>query len=314
MSGVNIAGMAELVRLHGCALRPVDLDPATLAPDPEALRAAAADGAALVVFAHLYGRRAPLDPRRSAPGLVVEDCAQAFDGALRLSPGADVALFSFGPIKAATALGGGVALFRDPALAGRIARRVAVHPPLDDGWFLRRALKYAVFKVASAPLLYGAVLRLIALTGRDPDAALGGAARGFPGALPEAIRHGPPPRLLRLMARRLERWREPAPGAARAARDLAVLLPVPGLSADGRWWLLPVRHNRPADLVRTLRRQGLDATRGATSLRALTDAEGFAHREASRLTDEVVYLPLPASPSQGDRLVRRLARALKDLE
>mgnify|MGYP000166768879 CR=1 FL=1 len=43
---------------------------------------------------------------RERGGLIVEDCAQAFDGTLRLPEGIDIALYSFGPIKVATALGG----------------------------------------------------------------------------------------------------------------------------------------------------------------------------------------------------------------
>jgi dTDP-4-amino-4,6-dideoxygalactose transaminase len=73
----------------------------------------------LILIAQLYGSRSPqpLVMACRKPGrLIVEDCAQSFDGTLRLPKDIDAALYSFGPIKVATALGGAVGLFRDPRL------------------------------------------------------------------------------------------------------------------------------------------------------------------------------------------------------
>lgn len=309
MSAVNIEGLARLAAVHGCEVRAVDIDLSTLAPDRGDV-GRAARGAAMVVLAHLYGRQLPEDRLRRPAGvaLLVEDRAQAFDGGLEISPAADVALYSFGPIKAATALGGGIALFHDPDLGGRVAARLDRHRARSEGWFLRRACKYAILKAASAPLIYGRVIDALRLAGRDPDAAIGGMARGFSGDLPGAVRHAPPLRMLRLLARRLERWGEPAPASEAAARAVSDLASVPGLQARGRWWVLPIRHRYPDQLVRALRRRGLDATRGATSLRATGEAPA-----ASRLMSEVVYLPVPADTAAADRLRQRLAGALKEI-
>ncbi len=65
-------------------------------------------------------------------------------------------------------------------------------------------------------------------------------------------------------------------------------------------------------MVAALRRRGLDATRGATSLRSLADETGAKPHGASRLIDEVVYLPLPADIAGVDRLAARLAQALEE--
>lgn len=317
MSAVTVADMAALVREHGCALRPVDIDLDTLAPTESALAEAAGEDAALVVLAHLYGRRAAVDTAfGAARPLLVEDCAQAFDGRLTLSPGTDVALYSFGPIKTATALGGAVALFRDPGLAGRIAARLAAYPVMSDGWFRRRVFKYAVLKVISTPVFYGGLIRILARGGRDPDTVIGQAARGFAGSGPlvEALRRAPPPRLLRLLARRLAHWTpRPPPGvAAAAASGLAALAIVPGHAAPGGWWVMPVLCARPERLVAALRRRGLDATRGATSLRVLAADGVDPPREASRLMAEVVYVPKPVDGTAVDRLVHDVAGALEE--
>lgn len=318
MSAVTIQDMAAIVRAHGCELRSVDIGLDTLAPEPDAW-VASGDGAALIVLVHLYGRRSPIEAvaaawaGASARPLIVEDCAQAFDGALRLSAGADVALYSFGPIKIATALGGAVALFRDPDLARRVSARIASYVVLPETWFLRRLLKTALLKAASQPVLYGLVIRALVLSGRDPDRVIGAASRSFPGTAPivQSVRRAPPLRLLALLARRLAGWRptvDPALDRATAER-LATLALVPGLAATGTWWLLPILHPRPEDVVLNLRARGFDATRGATSMRAIADrvAEPAV---ASRLLAEIVYVPKPTSPRGAVLLERACADAL----
>lgn len=305
---VNIAGMATLIRDHGAEIRPVDLDLDTLAPRPDAF-ARAASGARLVLIAHLYGGRNPVPGLVGEdPGpLIVEDCAQAFDGALTLSPGADVALYSFGPIKIATALGGGVALFRDPELAERVAAIVAGHPPLNDGWFLRRAAKYAVLKTLSQPVLFGGLHRLLRALPGGLETRLGGVARGFssPGSLQQAIRRRPPPRLLALMARRLDQTRTDGAAVDLVLDAIARLNRLPGAKAALRGrWLCPVLADDPDRLIAGLTRHGFDATRGATSLGVLPGGDA---PEAERLMRSVVYAPRPADAVEARRLIATLA-------
>jgi dTDP-4-amino-4,6-dideoxygalactose transaminase len=111
MSALTIPDMARVIEKHGLLVVPVDVDSATLAPCPEAWKRAAGPKARLAILAHLFGTRVPLDPlvelRKERGILVLEDCAQAFTGPdWKGDPRADVSMFSFGPIKTATALGG----------------------------------------------------------------------------------------------------------------------------------------------------------------------------------------------------------------
>jgi dTDP-4-amino-4,6-dideoxygalactose transaminase len=209
MSGINIQNMADIVRAHDLTIEAVDLDLATLAPEPDTLlNAQGRCGARLCVVTQLYGGVSEVwdaAELRKRGVLVVEDAAQAFsgDGYQGLSD-ADVTLFSFGPIKRRTALGGGVAVFRDPDLAARVRQRLETYDLLKERWFRARAVKYLILKLASTPWVYAGVIRAIAASGRDPDSVIGGAARGFGGQdLPEAIRKQPPRRLVSLMARRI---------------------------------------------------------------------------------------------------------------
>lgn len=315
MSAVNIADMAALVRAHGCEVRPIDIGLASLAPTAEAVAMACRGDAGIVVLAHLYGKRNAVEPLEQAGNpprrLVIEDCAQAFDGTLKLAPGADIALYSFGPIKTATALGGAIGLFRDPDLATRVERRMAQWPIRSDRWFMRRAAKFALLKLVSTRPIYSLLFAGLRWAGRDPDKALGSLARGFPSneKITEAVRFRPPPRLLRLLGRRLTKWSPPSPATHSLLERLSARFTVPGReAAPPHWWLAPLLADDPDALVAFLRRQGFDATRGTTSMRALRDEAGSAPPNAGHLMEKVVYLPKPVDDRTGDRLAAVIER------
>lgn len=315
ISAVNVADMAALARSKGCALRPIDVAIDSLMPSPAVARATCGHDAGMLVLAHLYGTRPDIGPIAAACAapdrLIVEDCAQAFDGGLRLSPGADVALYSFGPIKTATALGGAVGLFRDPVLAEGVRRRMADWPARGDGWFLRRSLKYAGLKLAGSPVFYGLVFALLARLAGDPEPLIGSFARSFSGQpIEQAARHRPPTRLLRLLARRLKSWPKPRDAIGTMLHRLSCHVIVPGLAArPTHWWLAPVVAHDPERLIARLRAQGYDATRGTTSMRALAGETGLAPETASRLMANVVYLPKPRDAAAAERLADTVERA-----
>ncbi|MGE0280003.1 MAG: DegT/DnrJ/EryC1/StrS family aminotransferase [Rhizobiaceae bacterium] len=318
MSAVTIDDMAELVRAGGRELRTIDLGPDTLSPSPEAARAECeSSDAGLVLIAQLYGSRIDLQPVVSAcrkPGrLIVEDCAQAFDGTLRLPEGIDVALYSFGPIKVATALGGAVGLFRDAALGERVRQRLAHYAPLAESWFVRRAIKFLGLKFLNLTPVYTAFLAVLRLAKLDPDETLGNMARGFAGgqSITDAVRHRPPRRLLALLARRLRNWKL-RPDATHLLLDrLSARLTVPGLATRPRhWWLAPVMVRDPESLITALRRDGFDATTGATSMGVILDSDNEIAPDAQRMIDSIVYLPKPPDTETAMALADSVERAL----
>ncbi len=312
ISAVNIESMAEVARSHGVRLRPVDIELETLAPAPEAVAAAIGPRTRAVLIAHLYGARVDLSRYAAVkkPGvLLIEDCAQGWGGGYRWGADADVSFFSFGPIKRRTALGGGAAVFADRALASRCAAIEAAYAPMSEGWFVKRLAKFAGLKLASTPWLYGLVVQAVQWITGDAERAIGAAARGFPpGDLIRRLRFRPPQRLLALMARRL-RQREDDTARIAAVREVMGALD-PRATVLGRaapsnyYWLAPVLLADPAAAALALRAEGFDATRGATSLRAI-DEPGHAVPNARCLIDHVLYLPPPWHMSAARR--RRLA-------
>jgi len=323
ISALTIPDMARLVEAHGLVPVPVDLDPATLGPNPESLRRAAGPRARLLVVAHLFGGRLDLTAAAEAAHrhglLLVEDCAQAYDGpAWTGSPAAAVSMFSFGTIKTGTALGGALLTVRDRHLRGEMARLQAAWPLQGRGHHAGRLLRGAALKALASPRPYRLLAAACRAAGRDLDAVVAGSARGFPGpALLAALRRHPSAPLLALLDRRL-RHHDAARLARRAALGDALLERLQGVvSVPGgacrphNHWVFPVLSRRPPALVAALRRRGFDATE-ASSLRVV---EPPRRRElepaaARRLLAGLVFLPLDPDlpPRELDRLAREVAK------
>ena len=321
MSAVTIQNMADVVRAHGLEPVPVDLDIATLSPTASQIEhAITATGARAYIHAHLFGSRNDLAAVaaicRARGAVLIEDCAQGYTGAPPTdAPIADVSLYSFGPIKAQTCLSGAVALCRTPELTAAIRAILSVHPPMPEQWLRTRALKYSALKVLSSPTAYGLAIAALRAQGLDPDKAIGGAARGFSGPdLMSSLRRAPPRNLLRLLAKRSEHpagdaWRTNAGSVLDA--ELGATFERPGSAAQTHaYWLYPVLVQDPLAAMETMRAAGFDATRGATSLRAITDGTNFTAPNASRLIEHVLYLPI--APSMDELTLKRMARALRE--
>ena len=319
MSGINIQNMADIATAHALRIVAVDIDPETLAPKPGALVDAQTEsGAKLCLFTQLYGALNEIsdaDELRSRGVTVIEDAAQSFASTrTRWCREADISLLSFGPIKRRTALGGALGLFRDSTLASRIQQRLETYPAISDRWFRRRAMKYFFLKAISAPIPYGLLLRAISVTGRDRDTVIGEMARSFAGdELLKVIRYRPPPRMKVLMAQQIKST--PA-ASTRAIPCEEFLRDFPGAAVGSKadrhfHWVVPVLVPNPDNLIDAMQASGFDATRGATTLRALSTSDTPA---AHALIEKVVYLPHPADMAPVDRVKMRsiLLQAIND--
>lgn len=156
VSGITHPGMVAILQAHGLRAVPVDLDLETLAPPVAAMEAARSGCTRALLVAHLFGGRLDLAPllafARRHGLLLVEDCAQAFTGPDSLAPsGADVSLFSFGPIKTATAAGGAVATLADPELLARLRAAHAGWPRQGRRSYAARLARAAALAVGNDP-------------------------------------------------------------------------------------------------------------------------------------------------------------------
>lgn len=329
VSAITIRDMVTILEAHELVVVPVPVEMDRLAVSADALAAAVTPRTRAVLVAHLFGSRMPMDPIVSfarARGLVLlEDCAQAYSGSdYRGADGADVSMFSFGPIKTNTALGGALLRCRDREIASRLRSLQRELPVQRRRAFAARVAKYMGIRTLLHRATFSALTWGCRIAGVSHDQVIARSVRGFAGReLIPALRHQPSYPLLALVRRRLCRFRPEAlerrVGIARALREATAHLCAPGDGADPHThWVVPVWVEDPERVARSLRRCGLDATRGASSLHAIpprTGEAGAVNRAGPKesgidSTDpmsSVLYLPFHPALSHRDLARLRLA-------
>ncbi|MCI0332524.1 MAG: aminotransferase class V-fold PLP-dependent enzyme [Planctomycetes bacterium] len=274
VSGVTIPDMVRIIEHHGLVAVPVAVDADRLEPSLDELERAITPRTRAILVAHLFGARIDMEPiirmARQHDLLVVEDCAQAFVG--REYAGhdeSDCSLFSFGPIKTATALGSAVLRIRDAAVRTQMAELHQSYPVQSHRAYLSRLAKYASFRVLCWPWVYGVLVRAYRLCGADYDRKFGNAAHSFPGAeFFQQIRRQPCSALVRVLQHRLATF--DSRGGPRLRRrtargnQLVDLLP-PGMVVGGQnethtYWVMPLRVANTDEVLAALQRAGFDAT------------------------------------------------------
>jgi perosamine synthetase len=316
VSAITHPDMVRIIHEHSLRAVPVDIDPETLALRPWTLEAALTPSTRVVLVGHLFGGRMDLGGvarfARERGLLLVEDCAQAFQGLERMGdPAADVSMYSFGTLKTSTALGGAVLRVRDREVLGRMRGIQASYPSQGRGGYLKKLLKVLGLAAVSRPGSYRLLARECTRLGSDLDALVNSVVRGFPPREPAAtflrrLRHRPSAPLLAMLSRRLrtfdrKRLARRASTGERFARRLRVVDLHPGQrSLQRTHWLFPVVVEDPEALVASLRRRGLDASQATSGIAVVEAPAGRSSpAEASLMMSGVVFLPLyPELPSQ----------------
>ena len=307
-SALTVPDMPAIARRHGMRVVPIDVDAGSGAWRMGDLERAIGPKTRAAVLTHPFGARLDIAPAialaRARGIAVVEDCAQAYRGpAWTGHPDADLTLFSFGPMKTATALGGAVAHVRDPETLERMRRQRAREPVQPTAAFLRRVLLAGALKCAGKPRVYRALAAALDAVGADREHWIHRLTRNTrPG--PASLRGRPCAALLALLERRLSEGEAPvtrriAPGRALVdALGPGVRLPTRD-AEEHAYWMVPVLVPDPEACKRVLRLAGFDAMSGR--LCAVT-GKGVDVPGARRLAN-AVHLPFdPDMPP--DELLR----------
>jgi dTDP-4-amino-4,6-dideoxygalactose transaminase len=237
--------------------------------------------------------------------IVVEDCAQAFVG--REYAGhdeTDCSLFSFGPIKTATSLGGAVLRIRDAAIRQQVIERQQSYPVQTHRAYFARLAKYTLFRILSWPWLFGLIVRAYKLCGADYDRKLGNVAHSFPGAEFFAqIRRQPCDALLRLLQHRLATFdtraepqlRRRTTRGQQLANELPAGMVVGGENETHTYWVMPLRVANISETLTTLNRAGFDAT-SRSSLIVVPSTQGHSSDQSAQPASvpwlaETIFLP-----------------------
>ncbi|MCC7476029.1 MAG: aminotransferase class I/II-fold pyridoxal phosphate-dependent enzyme [Pirellulales bacterium] len=274
LSAVTIPDMARIIEHHGLTPVPVGIDADSLQVDAAEVERALSPQTRAILVAHLFGSRMELGAIAEVANryglLLIEDCAQAFvGGSYAGHPDSDCVLWSFGPIKTATALGGAVARVADDVVRNRM---IAIHeryPRQSRGSYFKRLAKYSAFRALSWPPTYGLLVRVLEGLGFEYDRVLGNAAHSFAASeLFAQLRHRPSKPLSRMLSRRIGRFSQHGERklAHRAARGIALAQALPNLCVVGSsnpthtYWVLPIVVANGEAVVAALRAAGFDAT------------------------------------------------------
>jgi dTDP-4-amino-4,6-dideoxygalactose transaminase len=306
MSAVTIPDMVRIIGQHDLVAVPVDLESDRLEPLVEDVAQSITPRTRAILVAHLFGARVDMGPiiqlAQQHNLLVIEDCAQAFIGSSYAGhPDSDCSLFSFGPIKTATALGGAVLRVRDPMLRAQMGQLQCAYP-LQSRWFyFTKLAKYALFRLLLTPRLFGVLVRAYRALGIDYDRAFGNATHSF-GTTDffDKIRRRPCTPLVRLVQRRLAMFA--GRGERRLGRrtgrgdQLAASLP-PGMVVGGQnyshtFWVMPIRVENAREVLGALGSAGFDAT-GRSSLIVVPPPAGSSRADAAHAPwlEETIFLP-----------------------
>lgn len=327
MSAITISGMPRIVQHHGYQPVPVDIAPLTLTPSVNEIRRRITPQTRAIILAHLTGGQIEIEPIArlcQREGLMlIDDRAQAYvgwDEMIQHSRHADVALWSFGPIKTATALGGALISVRDQELRQAILRRTESYPAQSKSAYATRILKYALVRLISQPLVAGWVAKAFQITGKDHDQFAAGIARGFAGdQFFDRIRLRPSTPLTKVVKHRLNAYDYSMIEQRRMAgqflmRELNGVVPVLGSQMiDPTYWLFAILVEDPESLVHSLWRNGFDATNRTSLCRVgasqVSADDSSTEMVADRILRNMVLLPLYADMPRSE--LKRLASLVR---
>jgi len=313
MTGINIPDMVNILEHHGLQIVPIDIDIETLEISDNALENAITPKTRIVLIAHLFGARTSMSPifrvtDQHPDILVAEDCAQAFtgvDGYLG-DDRSDISLFSFGPIKTATALGGAMLRIQSPKQRKAVRGKLEKHPLQTHTYFARKTLKYILLKTLTLRPIYGSFIKACQLLDKDFDEIIISSVRGFNSKnLISLIRHQPCYAQLLLLKHRLAQQTSKSLNQRLQIGDhLNQMLPKRLQPAGGRnpqhsWWLFAVSVTNSKALVEELREAGFDATSSSTQLCAMPGKNGAAPW-CEKYMQGTVYLPIYEGIKEAD--------------
>jgi perosamine synthetase len=324
-SALNVKGMVRVVRDAGLVPVPVDLDFSSMGPNLEKLEAAITPRSRVFVAAHLFGTRLDLDPlfvlARSKGIIAVEDCAQAFNG--RAYPGsraADLNMFSFGPIKTSTALGGALIRVRDDKLRERMRAIQATYPVQADRKQLKRVLQFMGLKLITTRPVLGAIYKYYHSRGQDYEDSLADRVRDVaPLKTAKNLRFQPSTAMLALLARRLEEFDIQSirvrTNKGERLRDMignAVAMPAQS-NAHHDYWVFPLIVDEPRKFIDGLRAEGFDAADLPRSqhIAAPKDRPELEPQTAAQVMRDLVVIP--CYDTMPDEELARQAQVIKRL-
>ena len=324
-TALNVKGMVKVVKEHGLVPVPVDLDFETMAAKKGALARAITSRSKIFIAAHLFGARMNFDDdfhlARRHKLLVVEDCAQAFNGqSYRGHPSADVSMFSFGPIKTATALGGALIRVHDKDLRTRMSAIQDSYPIQPEAKHRKRILQFMALKLVTSRALLGLIYRYYRMRGRDYDDAIADKVRDVaPLRVKSNLRFQSSATMLHLLNRRLTKFdlseiEKRAERGRYLTERLKGIVRMPALAnAHHDFWGFAMVVANPRDFIAVLRGKGFDAATLNRSQHIAAPPDRPQQEPVTAAAAMRGIVVLPCYPPMPDHDLDLLAETIADL-
>lgn len=307
MSGITIPDMVKIVESHNLNVIPIDIKMDSLQVSERAISNAITEKTVMIVIAHLFGTTMEMDPvykalKKRPDIIIVEDCAQAFNGIQGYSAGnkTDISIFSFGSIKSITALGGAIAFSKDEDLYYQLKQQLDYYNSISNVKFIVKLFKYLFLKLLSIPFIYGAFISISNLFKLDYDKIIISTVRNFRrNDFREAIRLSPPKSQLKFLLYRLQTMSSNHFTKRKEIGDY-VSTRLESTKVHGyknsthTYWLFPIRAKNREYVVNKLCEVGFDATLTSTQLLAIkpTTPELKNPSECKLYMSQTIYLPI----------------------
>ncbi len=330
---ITVPGIEEVLRHHQIEVVPVDIPEhdgvsPIISVDANAVESTVTKNTVAIMVVHIFGMLTASsdDMKRihtvcKSRGVdLIEDCAECFGGLPETendtstylgSPYSDLILFSFGFIKTATALGGGVAIVRDKG-THEFMKRLLSACYLDRQsravFFFKVCKAFLIRLVTDHPVMYGLLVSFCQGSGFDFESFATELLRGFKsstvmgGDYVAQIRFMPCSSLFALLLRRMKQRKCTIELISARRQHCGRLIDTLQNQKHVRvprfldtpefhsYWLFPVLAENVQDLCVYLTNQGIDATRGASQLLCIAESEKcpLAHSAMQK----IMYLPM----------------------
>lgn len=369
---INIEGMIRIMEYHKLKIIPIDIpkfhgneDP-VIRIDFEAVGRAITECTVAVMVVHPFGilsatdtdmerlRKILTDNSGERKIDIWEDCAECFTGgdiALPQCSGSrsiDIQFYSFGTVKTATALGGGVAIlpettkeevdFSSEKVIATKMRRIqcTIYGQQMNTDFVAKVIKaFILLLLSDNPKLLWVFARCFGLLGLNYDSIITSATKGFlPSgsdrasevlALLRNIRKRPSPALLSLLKRRIAcssltsqrvetRVRRCHYLKAYMSKNSTLInSPCEAEGSRHLYWLFPILVSEPNIITKRMRDCGYDVPRGTSQLGCISSFVRDGEKENScpntqRMMDRILYLPIASYCMSNDEIISMMRK------
>lgn len=292
--------MFAIIDAHQLECVPVSINKHTLSLDVNEVENAITPFTKAILITHLFGALIEVDElvklARKHNLIVIEDCAQAFNGQYIGNPNSDVSLFSFGLIKTNTCLTGAMVCFTNRLLFEKVNVLNQLLPVQRTKVYIMKIFKALAIITITGTWIYTLLYRITKFLNKDFDEVLAPFTKGFPGVnIMEKISFRPCQANLHLLQKRtsslsttrIERRKE---------IGLRIMEHIPRKMCIGQsniansYWVFALESEKPVHLIAYLRANGIDATAKASSLISINNGLNLPSGDELNL-ERLVYIP-----------------------